>query len=92
MKVVRDNLKELMGSEESDLNPASKKGQPQVILLAGLQGELWITMTSALLYHNVAICTVLRTVWSSFAYLQADFAQVPFYTMLWRDFRTVRDA
>lgn len=39
VKVVNDELVELMGSAGSkDLEPATKEGGPQVVLLAGLQG------------------------------------------------------
>lgn len=37
VKVVYDEILELIGSEKADLNKPNK-GQPQVILLAGLQG------------------------------------------------------
>lgn len=38
VKVVFDELVELMGGQEAGLNPAPESGRPQVVLMAGLQG------------------------------------------------------
>ncbi len=48
VKIVHDELAELMGGEEEDIN---LKGQPSIILIAGLQGSGKTTFSAKLAYH-----------------------------------------
>ena len=48
VKIVHDELAELMGGEEEDIN---LNGQPSIILLAGLQGSGKTTVSAKLAYH-----------------------------------------
>ena len=48
VKIVHDELAELMGGEESEIN---LKGQPAIILIAGLQGSGKTTFSAKLAYY-----------------------------------------
>ena len=48
VKVVHDNLAELMGGENVDINIKSDAGKPAVILMSGLQGSGKTTFTGKL--------------------------------------------
>ncbi len=48
VKIVHDELAELMGGEEVDIN---LKGQPSIILIAGLQGSGKTTFSAKLAYY-----------------------------------------
>lgn len=48
VKVVHDNLSELMGGESVDINIKSEAGRPAIILMSGLQGSGKTTFTGKL--------------------------------------------
>jgi signal recognition particle subunit SRP54 len=48
VKIMHDELTELMGSEHTDINI---KGKPSIILIAGLQGSGKTTFSAKLAYH-----------------------------------------
>ena len=48
VKVVHDNLAELMGGENVDINVKSEAGRPAIILMSGLQGSGKTTFTGKL--------------------------------------------